>query len=75
MFSFHKVVSDLKAHQVLPAYLGLLVPRAVPDQVVKEGKREQGEGRVFKDSEASEEYLDSLENQHNAKQIILEEAS
>lgn len=75
MFSFHKVVTDLKAHQALPAYLGLLVPRAVPDQVVKEGKRERGEDRVFKDREASEDYLDSLENQRNTKQIILEEVS
>ena len=72
MFLLQQVVLDLKAHQALPVYL---VPRALPDQVAKEEEREQGACLVPKESGASEDYLDSQENQHQIKQSMLGEVN
>ena len=51
-------MQDLKGYQALQAHLDLLVPRALPDQVVKEEERELRVPKEPKENEEAEDYQD-----------------
>jgi len=75
------VWKDHEGYQALPVQLDLLVPRALPDQVVKEEEREPRVLLDPRENEAAEDYQDladlqvRLVNQHNVKQVLVMDVS
>jgi len=75
------VWKDLEGYQALPVHLDILVPRALPDQVVKEEEREPRVLLDPRENEVAEDYQDPpdlkarLVNQHNVKQVLVMDVS
>ena len=75
------ILQDLEGYQALPVQLDVLVPRALPDQVVKEEEREPQvlldprENEAVKDCEDPPEHQARLVNQHNVNQILVMDVS
>ena len=78
---FYHVAQDLVAYQALPVHLDVLVPRVLPDLVVKEEEREPQAPLDPRENEAAEDYQDPpdlqarLVNQHNVKQVLVMDVS
>ena len=70
-------LQDLGGCQALPVQLDAPVPRALPDQVVKEEEREPRVPLDPRENEAAEDYQDPpdlqapLVNQHSVKQVLV----
>ena len=79
--NFFHDVQDLEGHQALLAYLDLVVPQALLDQVVREEEREPRVPLDHKENEAAEDYQDlldlqtSLANQLSVKKDLTMDAS
>ena len=74
-------MKDLEGYQALPVCLDLLVPKALPDKVVKEEEREPLVPLDPRENEEAEDYQDPpdlqarLVNQHNVKEVLVMDVS
>jgi len=75
------VWKDLEGYQDLPVHLDLLVPRALPGQVVEEEEKEPRVPLDSRENEVAEDYQDPpdlqapLVNLHNVKEVPVMVAS